>query len=216
MSDQATLEILIAIRSDLADLNKLNQGIAQITEKSTGMGQALKTGLGIGSGMAMATQAISLLKSTFVDTVKEAFSLADEIRKQSQALGMSTDAYQVLRHEFIEAGADVGHLGMALTQQTRSMEEARKGVGAAADAYRTLGLNAAQLEQLSPELRLQMIVGALGNAADKTRAFQAVGQILGERGLPTLLAALKDREQAFALLALGLQAIVAGLVILLL
>jgi len=192
MSDQATLEILIAIRSDLADLNKLNQGIAQITEKSTGMGQALKTGLGIGSGMAMATQAISLLKSTFVDTVKEAFSLADEIRKQSQALGLSTDAYQMLRHEFLEAGADLGHLGMALTQQTRSMEEARKGVGAAADAYRTLGLNAAQLEQLSPEVRLQMIVNALGNATDKTRAFQAVGQILGSRGLPLLLAALKN------------------------
>ena len=207
MSDQATLEILIAIRSELAGLNAANAALDQTTKKATSLGPILMQGLGIGSGITLATQAISLLKSTFQSTVSEAFALAEEIRNQSRALGMSTDAYQVLRHEFVEAGADVGHLSMAITQQTRSMEEARKGVGAAADAYRTLGLNAGQLEQLSPELRLEAIVRALGNASDKTRAFQAVGQILGSRGLPSLLSGLKNlAEEGYGKLAESIKA----------
>ncbi|MGA2444095.1 MAG: hypothetical protein ABSG50_01550 [Opitutaceae bacterium] len=192
MSDQATLEILIAIRSELAGLNAANAALDQTTKKATGLGPILMQGLGIGSGMALATSAVAMLKSTFEATVGEAFALAQQIRQQSQALGMSAEAYQVLRYEFQQAGGDLGHLNMALTQQTRTMVLARTGVGAAADAYRTLGLNVSQLEQLSPELRLQAIMQAIMGASDQSRAFQAAGLILGERGLPLLLSALKN------------------------
>jgi hypothetical protein len=69
MSDQATLEILIAIRSELAGLNAANAALDQTTKKATGLGPILMQGLGIGSGMALATSAVAMLKSTFEATV---------------------------------------------------------------------------------------------------------------------------------------------------
>lgn len=193
MSDnQVPLEILIQIRDEIAGLNRARAGLQGATKDANTLGSVLKQGLGIGTGMQIAVGAVALLKSTLQATVGAAFRLSEEIQDQSQALGMSARAYQVYRLELAAAGVDAGRLNMAVTSQTQTMAEARDMASSAATAYRILGLDLGKLEQMPADRRLEMVARATLGAKDQTLAFQAAGQILGARGLPQLLNALRN------------------------
>lgn len=187
----ANLEVLIQIREELAGLQRTQQGLRETKQEATSLGTVLKQGLGIGSGIAIATGAVALLKNTLVGTVREAFQFAAQTKDMSEALGISTTRLQVLRLELQKAGVDVGRLNMAISAQTQSLAEARDAGSGAAAAYRTLGLEAAQIEALPIEERLLAVARAMERSADKTQAFHAGAQILGNRGLPQLLNALR-------------------------
>lgn len=189
--ETATLELLIQIRDELAGLNRTKAGLQGVKKEAESLGAIFRQGLGIGTGMQVATSAIALLKNSLSASVGEAFRLAEEIKDQSEALEITTEAYQVLRFELAQAGVDAGRLTMAISQQTESLAAARSGIGAMADAYKALGLNAAEVEKLRPEERLAAVARGVLNATDKTVAFQSAGQILGSRGLPQLLSALR-------------------------
>jgi len=191
MSDQATLDILIQIRSELAGLNQATQGIKETTEEGQKLSELFRAGLGIGSGMQLATEAIMAVKGAIREAVSGAFDLARQTEQGSKNLRMSAEAYQVLGLILRESGGDVSQLTMALSANNRSLVEARTGAGAAAAAYRDLGLNARELEVMSPEKRLETIGRAIMSMSDQEKAFSDAGHILGTRNLPTLLNALK-------------------------
>mgnify|MGYP001547476884 CR=1 FL=1 len=190
--DQSELDILIKIRDDLAGLQRARAGISQTKKEAEGFTAVLAQGLGIGTGMELARRGVDMLRETLQATVGDAFRLAQEISNQSEALQMSGEAYQVLKRELAAGGVEVGRLTIALTAQNQSLADARTGAGAAAAAYKALHLNAAEVESLTPEQRLASVTRATLDATDKTRAFQAAGQILGTRGLPQLLNALRN------------------------
>lgn len=187
-----TLEVLIQIREELAGLNRTKEGLKEAKKEASSLGQILRQGLGIGTGMQVAAGAVALLKNSLQATAGNALRLSDEIKNQSEALNVTAEAYQVLRRELGLAGVESSRITLALQTQTQSMAAAREGAGAAAQAYKDLGLSVAQMERLSPQDRLIAVVQATENATDRTRAFQAAGQILGQRGLPQLLNALRN------------------------
>ncbi len=187
-----TLEVLIQIREELAGLNRTRQGLQEAKKEATSLGAVLRQGLGIGTGMQLAAGAVGLLKNSLQATVGDALRLSDEIKNQSEALGLTAEAYQVLRRELTLAGVEAGRITMAMQTQQQSMAAARQGAGAAAQAYKDLGLSVAEIERLSPQDRIIAVARATESATDRTRAFQAAGQILGQRGLPQLLNALKN------------------------
>jgi hypothetical protein len=182
-----SLEVLIQIREELAGLNRTRAGLADTKREAAGLGEVLKQGLGID----VARRALDLLSNSMTSSVGEAFRLAEEIRDQSEALGISGEAYQVVRYELAQAGVEMSRFGLAISEQTQSLAAARSGAGAAAEAYKTLGLSVAELENLSPEQRAIAVARAVGNATDRTKAFEAAGAILGARGLPQLLNGLR-------------------------
>lgn len=190
-ANATTLEVLIQIREDLAGLRKARTDLQGATSDASKLGDALKQGLGIGTGMQIATSAIAALKSAIQQTVGEAFKLAGELKDSSEALNVSTAALQTFRLELKAGGVDAGRLSMAIASQTQSLAEARDSASNAAQAYRALGLDAAAIERLSVEDRLIAIVQATNSATDKTIAFNAAAQILGARGLPQFLGALQ-------------------------
>jgi hypothetical protein len=181
------LELLIDIRSRLDELTKASAEMARFGQETTSAGQALKTGFGVD----IARRGIDLLTSSLRESVGQAFRLAGQLKDTSEALGMTTTAYQVLALEFRAAGADAGRLSMAISAQTQSLAAARDGASDAASAYRSLGLNASEIELLPVEQRLIAVARAAINAKDQVAAFDAAGKILGSRGLPQLLNALR-------------------------
>jgi len=191
MSNNATLEILIQIRDELSGLTRTKQGITDAKKEAEGFGAVIQQGFGIGTGIALAQQGLEMLRGTLISTVESAFQLARQTTEGAAALGMSTEAYQVLRLQLREAGVDASRLDVAMTQQNDSMVAARAGIGSAAAAYQVLGLNVAKLEALAPEQRMALVASAVLNATDKTAAFAAAGDILGKRDLPRLLNALR-------------------------
>lgn len=191
MADQATLEILIQIRDEIAGLNRTRQGIKATKEEADGLGKLLREGLGIGTGMELARRGIDLVKESISELVRGAFEMATEIRRGSEALGMQGEAYQVVQVELMKAGVEMAHFSMAVTHQTDSLVQARNITSSAAEAYKTLGLSISQLEGMAPEQRAIAVANAVFGATDKTKAFQAAGQVLGSRGLPALLNGLR-------------------------
>jgi hypothetical protein len=117
--------------------------------------------------------------------------MASAIKNGSDALGISTDAFQVIQIELAKAGQDMSRFTAAVQQQTVSLANARDLTSSAAGAYRALGLSVEKLEAMSPDQRVIEVARAVLNATDKTRAFQAAGEILGQRGLQPLLSGLK-------------------------
>lgn len=157
-----------------------------VAEGSTG--NMLRTGFGID----VARRGLELLSTAVRQYVLESFRLADAIKDQARNLDLSNRAYQVLGNLLTDAGGDVAMLTQALTINNRSLVDARTLGSAAAGAYRQLGLDVAALERLPAERRLELIGRAVASATDRTQAFDAASKILGTRGLPTLLGALRD------------------------
>lgn len=193
--DSGTLSILIDIRAKLEELARTQKDMAGLTdqtrkagEEANKFGAAFKTGLGIEA----ARRGIELLTSTLRQSVAEAFRMAGAIKDQAENLGVSTDAYQVLGQVIRDAGGDMSLLTQLISQNNRSLAEARNLSGGASAAYRTLGLDPAMLEGLAVEGRLERIGRAILDAKDQTAAYGAASQIVGSRNLPTLLGALKS------------------------
>jgi hypothetical protein len=184
----ASLEVLIQIRDELSGLKRSQEGFRELHKEARGLGAMLKTGLGID----IARRGVDLLRQTLSRTVGDAFRLARELKQNAEAIGLSFEAYQVFNNELAESGVQMSRLVQAITTQEQSMAEARRGAGAAADAYRDLGLAASELEQLSAGERVLAVARATLDATDKTKAFTAAGQILGQRGIRPLLGALKN------------------------
>lgn len=197
-STPSTLEILIDIRSRLDALNATQAGMRGVVDETKKANDAaakftslFQQGLGIGSGIEIAQRAIGIFKAVVDEAFRGAMRLAGEVRDGSEALGVTGEAYQVLQLELAKANVDMGRFTMAVSTQTQGLAEVRAGASAAAEAYRALGLSAAQIEALSPEERVIAVARATLSATDQTKAFQAAGQILGTRGLPQLLSALR-------------------------
>lgn len=182
------LSILVDVRSRLDELVKTQKEFAKLSKEVRSTEGLLKTGFGID----FARRGLDVLTSSVKQFVGEAFRMAGVIKDGAQNLEMSNRAYQVMGNLLKDAGGDVSQLTQAISTNNRSLVEARTLGSAAAGAYRTLGLDVAKLEQMPTERRFELIGKAVLSATDKTQAYDAASKILGTRGLPTLLGALRD------------------------
>ncbi len=193
------LSILIDIRAKLdalaqtqAGMRTLAEDTKKANEEASGLFSLFKEGLGIGSGMELARRAVELFKDVVRETIGEAKKMAGEIRDGSEALQISGEAYQVFQIDLAKANVGMDRMSVAISTQTQHLAQVRAGAAGAADAYRVLGLNAAELESLTPDQRVLKTAEAMFKATDQTKAFAAAGQILGTRQLPQLLSGLRD------------------------
>lgn len=193
------LSILIDIRAKLEALAQTSKGLRTLAEdakkahdETNTLGTLFREGLGIGSGMEIARRAVTLFVDVVRESIGEAKRMAGEIRDGSEALQISGESYQVFQIELAKANVGMDRLSMAISTQTQHLAQVRAGAAEAANSYRTLGLNAAEMEALSPDQRVLKVAEAMSKATDYTKAFAAAGQILGTRQLPQLLSGLRD------------------------
>jgi hypothetical protein len=186
------IDIKITSLADLKGFLDTTRAAKETRKETEGVGELLRKGLGVGSGIELARRGFELLKSTIVDTAQEAFKFAGEVKDGAEALGISRKAYQVLGEVMRDVGGSQERMTQAIAANNRALVDARSLVGPAAAAFRTLGLDPAQLEGLSVQRRMQVIGAAIDGAKDKTEAFAAAGDILGSKNLPTLLNALRQ------------------------
>lgn len=182
---------LAALKHAIDEVGRGQAAIKKFREEGSGIAEVFRFGFGIGSGVEAARVGFELLKATIVDSARESFVLAGAIKDNSEALGVSREAYQVLGLAIEEAGGKPERMSRAVAELNRSLLDARQVSSAASGAFRVLGLNASELERLPVERRMEVIGRAIANAKDKTEAFGAAGEILGSKDLPTLLSALK-------------------------
>lgn len=182
------IDIKLQTTADTSGFTKVQSSIDLLGKKMGSLGQALTTGLGVEA----VHRAFSLVESTIKGAFDGAFALATEIHRGSQALGVSTDAYQVLGAQMRLAGGDAEQLSKAITKGNITLYEARNAGSTAAGAYRQLGLDVGALEKMAVEKRFEAIGRAVAGSKDQTAAYASASEILGARHLPVVLAALKN------------------------
>lgn len=129
-----------------------------------------------------AEKAVGLLKSQLAALVgaaaitgmaKHAIEGADAIQKYALRLGVSTEALSEYRLAAELSGSSIGAVAKAFQQMERQTADAARGVGEAVDAFKLLGIEAAQLYALAPEdqfLKIADSLASVSNASDRTSA----------------------------------------------
>jgi hypothetical protein len=197
----ASLEILIQIREEIAGLQRTQAGIAKTKQDADSLGGTLKSTFAQFTGATLAANGIMMLTRTLNQSVAAMFLHAKQAQDMSQRLGITTRAYQVLADTIRRTGGDVGALAQAFTAEEAALYNARTGVGASAAAYRTLNLEVERLADLSRERRLAAVAEAIGRSSDKQAAWQAASEILGRRSIPALRGALGELAQGYDVVA---------------
>ena len=203
----ATLaNLIVSVSGNTAKLNKsLDKAQTRMDTFKTKASTALKavrtaaTGLAIGGGVALAGFGINATKD-FIET-------GDELDKMSKRLGISVESLSELKFAAEQSGASLDDIEKGTKKLASTVFDANNGIKASSDAFEALGLNAAMLQDQSPEQQFLAVTEALaGVESASTRA--ALAQDVFGRAGTTLLPLVA--EGAAGLAALRQQAIDLG------
>lgn len=189
-----------------AGLSRASKQLSGFQAQTQGIGGVLKSSLagfvGLGSGastaaigirvLGMAIKAllgplliITSLVAIFAKIGSSAREL-DEASKTARRLGMSMTTFQNLSQVAEEAGVSVQQMSGMLTIMSRKMGQLGSGSKAAQNAFASIGLTFADLQNLSPEDQFTLIsqrIMALPTAAERTAAAMAIFGRSGATGM---------------------------------
>lgn len=131
------------------------------------------------NGLSSTVRGVSSSITGFITT--QTALLKQEIAVAKQ-LGLSQESYATLGNVAADAGIQIDQLKEPLFKVASQIEAARKGSGAAADAFKTLGINANEIAKLSPFQRLGRIADAVKGIKDVNKESLVLNQIFGETG----------------------------------
>lgn len=155
---------------------------------STSAGDAFKK---VASGVGVAAKAIATAAAAIgaaaVAAGKAIWEMAnntaatgDEIDKMSQKIGISAQAYQEWGYVFEKSGADVNNLQAGMKTLSGVIADAAAGSEGAADKLNAVGLSIEQLNGLSQEEQLQLVVEALQGMEQGAERSAAANDLLGK------------------------------------
>jgi len=137
---------------------------------------------GIAAVAATVTAAAVGLVKGVIDGAKATAALGDAIDKNSQKLGMSTDAYQKWDYVLNLAGSSIENMAPGIKTLTNKMDDAINGSESAAAAFEALGISTADLANMSREEAFGAVIeGFQGMEEGASRAALA-NELLGRSG----------------------------------
>lgn len=124
---------------------------------------------------------------------------SEEIVRNSDALGMSTDKYQELHFAFRNLGASTDDMMDAFSTLTDRALDAAEGSKTYIDEFERVGIAVDDLKGKRPDQLFDMYVKATANAQDRTAAVATAvrlfGDDLGRRIVPALTTSAESFEQ---------------------
>lgn len=149
---------------------KFNRGVkgagADLKAFATGAIKALKTFAVAGAA------AFAAVSASMVALAKQSAKTLDELGKTADRLGVATENLAGITVAARRAGIENNKLTLGLQRMTRRISEAAQGMGEAQNALKELGLDAAELNKLSPDEQFKKVAAALGevnNQSDRIR-----------------------------------------------
>lgn len=179
---------------DMAELSDSTEEAAEsltdVEEESGNAGAALDVLGGVaatvGASMAAAfTAAVAAAKEVgeaLVNCTLDAAAYSDEIMTLSSTTGISTDTLQQLNYAAELMDVDVSTVTGSMVKLEKSMDSAREGTGAAAEAYAALGIEVTNADgslKDSEEVFWQ-VVDALGQMEEGTDRNMLAQELLGK------------------------------------
>jgi len=149
-----------------ADDDGLRKGLRRASARLDRFGEQARR---FGTGAAAAGAG---LLAPVIGSLVALARVGDELDKLSIRTGISVEALSELRLAANRSGSDIDELGNAILRMNRRVGRIRAGQGTAtqADALSALGLDAAELDVLSPIQTFEALADAIANMEDKTAA----------------------------------------------
>lgn len=188
MADLARLVVKLEAQS--AQLTaELGRAKAQLRRFDTDVSEiAGKIGRGIGLATAAAAAGLAAM-------VKSNLDAADELGKMSQKIGIATDELSKLVYAAKLADVESEQLKKALVALNEAANDAADGTGAAAAAFKALGIDINSIKD--PKERFLALADAVSKFADGAGKTSAVVAILGQRLGPDLVPLLNEGAKGF-------------------
>lgn len=203
---EAQLSALEATAADSGDqVEDLGAEMADAGGSALSLGDMIKAhviGEAIISGVKALAGAVKEVAEAMVATVKDSAAYADEILTLSTNTGLGTDTLQEFRYMAELTDTSVDTITGSLTKLTRNMDSARGGTGAAAEAFKALGVDVTDSNgQLRDNETVFMeLIDALGQVPNATERDALAMDLFGKsaQDLNSLIAVGSDGIAAYA------------------
>lgn len=120
--------------------------------------------------------------ATFALLTRRGLSMGDALGDAAEKLGVSTSALAKLRYAASFADVEAEALDSSIQKLVKNTSDAASGTGAAADAYKELGINAKALNSLSADEQFLQIAGAMEKITNKNDKLRLTLAIFGKGG----------------------------------
>lgn len=128
-------------------------------------------------------------------------SASEEIRRQAQALGVTTDAYQEILFAFRQFGLEGDDVADAINTITDRALDAAGGMQSMADDFALIGIGVGELRGKRPAELFATVADAMAATDDPAKRATAAVRILGDDIGRKLLPAMMGGSEGFAAMA---------------
>ena len=133
----------------------VRSNLSKVTSASVQMAK------GVATATAAATAAIGAMGYALSKQVQK----VDDLAKTANKLGTTVETLQQLQYAADISGVSANTLNMAMQRLTRRVSEASMGFGEAKGALKELGINAAQLNKLPLDKKMEVLADAFDGVA---------------------------------------------------
>ena len=137
---------------------------------------------GLATAMVAVTTAAIAAGKKIWDLSGEVAALGDEIDKNSQKVGLSSEAYQKWDYAMKISGTEMASCTMGLKTLTNTFDDAINGSASAAEKFTRLGLSLEDIRDMSREDLFATVVNSLQNVSSETEKAALANDLFGKSG----------------------------------
>lgn len=176
MADDLSLDVGLQLDDSSIDdfKGKLSGALGSV-------GSALKSGISkVGSVVSAVGGAAQSAGQEIFDLAQNCAAAGDKIDKQSQALGLSREAYQEWDYILSQNGTSIDSMGTALKTLNGVVDDAGTGSASAAEKLARVGLSLEDIEGKSREEVFEMVITGLQGIEDESQKAAIANDLLGK------------------------------------
>ena len=176
MADNLSLDVGLQL-----DDSSLSDFKSKLTGALGSVGSALKSGISaVGSAVSAVGSAATQAGQEIFDLAQNCAAAGDKIDKQSQALGLSREAYQEWDYILSQNGTSIDSMGTALKTLNGVVDDAGSGSAQAAEKLARVGLSLEDIEGKSREEVFEMVITGLQGIEDESAKAAIANDLLGK------------------------------------
>ena len=137
---------------------------------------------GLATAMVAVTTAAIAAGKKIWDLSGEVAALGDEIDKNSQKVGLSSEAYQKWDYAMKISGTEMASCTTGIKTLTNTFDDAINGSASAAEKFTRLGLSLEDIRDMSREDLFATVVNSLQNVSSETEKAALANDLFGKSG----------------------------------
>lgn len=156
--------------------DNLKNSLSKVGDVAASVGKVVG-GIAVGLGAA----AVGTAKAMF-DSAKATAEYGDEIDKNSQKVGLSTEAYQKWDYAMQISGTSMSDCATGMKTLTNKLDDFKNGSKGATDTFNKLGISLEDVQDLSREDVFALTVQRIQEVEDETTKAALANDLFGKSG----------------------------------